>query len=228
MNKQNLIIQKVIEQRFLPLFYHDDVDTCIEVTRALYKAGVRCVEFTNRGSKALKNFSALVKEKNNSMPEMYLGIGTIKSGEEAILFINEGADFLVSPIFDKGICGVANFNKVPWIPGCMTVTEIDNAQKNGCLLIKLFPGNVLGPGFVEAIMPLFSGVNFIVTGGVDTTTENLYPWFKSGVAGVGLGSKLVTATILQNKNYDDLIIKTTELKAIIESIKILLNNHFIK
>lgn len=79
---------------------------------------------------------------------------------------------------------------------------------------------MLGPGFVEAVMPLFSGVNFIVTGGVGTTIENLYPWFKAGVAGVGLKSKLITSCILENKNYKLLIPKTSELKAIIESIKI--------
>lgn len=64
---------------------------------------------------------------------MLLGIGTIKNGEEAILFIKEGADFLVSLIFDKSVCSVAGFYKILWIPGCMTVTEIDNAQKNGCM-----------------------------------------------------------------------------------------------
>ena len=68
MNKESLTIQKIKEQQLLPLFYHDDITVCIAVTKALYEAGIRCVEFTNRGSKALENFAALIRERNNSMP----------------------------------------------------------------------------------------------------------------------------------------------------------------
>ena len=218
MNKESLTIQKIKEQQLLPLFYHDDITVCIAVTKALYEAGIRCVEFTNRGSKALENFSALIRERNNSMPEMLLGIGTIKNGDEATIFINAGAGFLVSPVFDSSVCDVANLNKILWIPGCMTVTEIHTAQKAGCNLIKLFPGNILGPGFVEAIMPLFNGLDFIVTGGVDTTEENLNAWFKAGVAGVGMGSKLITKNILQNKNYEELKVKTKKVIAVINNV----------
>ena len=219
MDKDILIIQKIKEQAFLPLFYNDDVEVCIAVTKALYDAGVRCIEFTNRGSKAAVNFVALVREKNNSMPDMYLGIGTIKTSEEAIGFIDAGADFLVSPIFDAGICEISCLHKILWIPGCMTVTEIDTAQKAGFNLIKLFPGNVLGSGFVEAVMPLFNGLDFIITGGVDTTAENLNTWFTTGIAAVGIGSKLITSDILQHKNYNELKKRTMDVMAILQNIK---------
>lgn len=214
-----MILQKIIGQRFLPLFYNNDIEVCKEVIKALYAAGVRCVEFTNRGSKAVENFSALIRERDIAMPDLSLGIGTIKNAEEATVFIKAGADFLVSPIFDAGICDVARLHNLPWIPGCMTVTEIHTAQKAGYSLVKLFPGNVLGPGFVEAVMPLFTGIDFMVTGGVDTSSENLNAWFKAGVAGVGLGSKLITANILQHKNYEELITKTKAVMAVIDGLK---------
>ena len=217
MNREGTI-QKIIAQKLLPLFYADDAEVCIAVTRALYEAGIYCIEFTNRGGNALQNFTALVKERNHSMPELLLGIGTIKTDDDATAFINAGADFLVSPFFDNTVCDVAYMSKILWIPGCMTATEIHEAQKAGCTLIKLFPGNVLGPGFVEAIKPLFTSLDFIVTGGVDTTEENLNAWFKSGVAGVGIGSKLITNDILQNKNYEELKKKTKELTAAIYNI----------
>ncbi len=218
MNKGQLVIKIIKEQRLLPLFYHNDITKCIEVVKSLYEAGVRCIEFTNRGDKALENFTQLVKERNNSMKELLLGIGTIKNGDEATAFINAGADFLVSPVFDSNVCDVAYLNKILWIPGCMTPTEIHTAHKAGCSLIKLFPGNVLSPGFVDAIIPLFTKLEFIVTGGVDTTEENLSAWFKSGVAGVGIGNKLITKTILQNGNYEELKEKTKEVIAIINNI----------
>lgn len=218
MNNEQSVINKIRQQKLLPLFYHADTAVCIAIVKSLYEAGVRCIEFTNRGSKALENFIKLVKEKNNSMQELLLGIGTIKNSDDATAFINAGADFLVSPVFDSGVCDVAYLHKVLWIPGCMTPTEIHEAQKAGCSVIKLFPGNVLGPGYAEAIMPLFSGLDFIVTGGVDTTEENIKAWFKSGVCGVGMGSKLITKDILENKDYERLKVKTAEVISIIRKL----------
>lgn len=219
MSKEQQAIQKITEQGLLPLFYQDDATICVAVTRALYEAGVRCIEFTNRGANALQNFKQLMVERDHSMQELSLGIGTVKNADEATAFVNAGADFLISPFFDNGVCDVAYMNKMLWVPGCMTTTEIHAAQNAGCSLIKLFPGNVLGPGFVEAIMPLFTGLDFIVTGGVDTTEENIKAWFKSGVAGVGMGSKLITKSILQNGTYLDLKTKTMEVISFISKIK---------
>jgi 2-dehydro-3-deoxyphosphogluconate aldolase/(4S)-4-hydroxy-2-oxoglutarate aldolase len=84
----------------------------------------------------------------------------------------------------------------------------------GCNLVKLFPGNVLGPGFIEAIRPLFRDVHFLVTGGVDATEESITSWLKSGAAGVGLGSKLITKDLLANKQYDQLTTKAQKLLSI--------------
>ena len=219
MNKEQLAIQKIMEQGVLPLFYHEDVSICIAVLKTLYEAGIRCVEFTNRGSKALANFASMIMERDASMPELTLGIGTIRSSDDATSFLEAGADFLVSPFFDSGVCDVAYMNKILWIPGCMTATEIHTAQNAGCSLIKLFPGNVIGPGFVEAVAPLFSGLNFMVTGGVDASEESIKAWFNSGVAAVGIGGKLISKNVLQNGDYQQLKTKTIEVLTIINKIK---------
>lgn len=219
MNKEQLTIQKIMEQGVLPLFYHEDVSICIAVLKTLYEAGIRCVEFTNRGSKALANFASMIMERDASMPELTLGIGTIRSSDDATSFLEAGADFLVSPFFDSGVCDVAYMNKILWIPGCMTATEIHTAQNAGCSLIKLFPGNVIGPGFVEAVAPLFSGLNFMVTGGVDASEESIKAWFNSGVAAVGIGGKLISKNVLQNGDYQQLKTKTIEVLTIINKIK---------
>lgn len=217
MEREAALISQIKNEGMLPLFYHDDVTVCENVLQALYNGGVRCVEFTNRGVHALPNFKHLVSLKT-TMPGLILGIGTIKTPQDATSFIEAGADFLISPCFDASVADVAYMHKVLWIPGCMTPTEIHVAQKSGATLIKLFPGNVLGPGFVEAIKTLFTGVDFLVTGGVEPTEQNIGAWFKAGVLGVGLGSKLITKDVLANKNYTQLEIQTKELVQLIKKI----------
>jgi 2-dehydro-3-deoxyphosphogluconate aldolase/(4S)-4-hydroxy-2-oxoglutarate aldolase len=219
MDKRETIQDLINKEGLLPLFYHHDVELCIEVARALYNAGVRIVEFTNRGKNALENFKTLIKERDAAMPGLMMGIGTIKTSEDATNFIDAGADVLISPTFNSGVADVAYMNKVLWIPGCMTPTEIQVAESAGCTLIKLFPGNVLGTSYVPAIKPLFPSLQFVVTGGVETSRENLTSWFKSGVAGVGIGSKLITEKILADKDYTTLTTNTKEVLQTIQSLK---------
>ena len=219
MEREDQLIQQVNDISLLPLYYHDDTGVCISVANALYDAGVKCIEFTNRGPNALSNFKELIRLREVRMKGLLLAVGTIKSGAEAQKFLDAGADFLISPVFDPGVCDTAYLNKTLWIPGCTTPTEIHVAQQAGCKMIKLFPGNMLGPGFVEAIMPLFSGIDFTITGGVEATEENLGAWFRAGVKVVGMGSKLITKDILKNGDYETLKTKTAEVLSIIKKIK---------
>ncbi|MBS1738857.1 MAG: bifunctional 4-hydroxy-2-oxoglutarate aldolase/2-dehydro-3-deoxy-phosphogluconate aldolase, partial [Bacteroidetes bacterium] len=143
MEKEQQVINKVEQHGLLPLFYHDDSSTCIAVMKALYEAGVRCVEFTNRGPLAIHNFKQLVQLRDAEMKGMLLATGTIKTPVQAKQFIDAGADFLISPYFDNAICEEVYQQKMCWIPGCMTPSEIHVAEKAGCKIIKLFPGNIL-------------------------------------------------------------------------------------
>lgn len=213
------IIDLIKEQGMIPLFYHADKTTCIELTRALYKAGVRIIEFTNRGAAALENLKAMVAERNATMPDLVLAVGTIRTANEARSFIAAGVDFLISPVFDAEVCDVAYMEKMLWIPGCMTPTEVHVAENAGCKLVKLFPGNVLGPGFVSAIKELFPKMLLMPTGGVEATKENIGSWFKAGVVAVGMGSKLVSKEVMETKNYTGLETQTKETIAIIQAIK---------
>ena len=219
MEREQQIINDIKDAALLPLFYHDDENVCIEIVSALYQAGIRCIEFTNRGQQALQNFRKLVKHRDAGMKDLLLATGTIKTADDAKQFIGAGTDFLISPFFDAAVCDEAYMQKILWIPGSMTPSEIHVAEQAGCTMIKLFPGNVLGPGFVEAILPLFPDLDFVVTGGVDTTEENIKSWFKAGAAGVGLGSKLISKEVLQKKDYAALQVKTKEVISIIRKVK---------
>jgi 2-dehydro-3-deoxyphosphogluconate aldolase/(4S)-4-hydroxy-2-oxoglutarate aldolase len=161
------IIAAFESSKLIPVFYHEEEEVCYEVMKACYEAGIRVFEFTNRGEHARRNFAYMRDKKLAAMPDMFLGIGTIKSADDAKLFAGMGADFIVSPITDISIAEACKKEAIAWIPGCMTPSEIAVAEKTGASFAKLFPGNVLGPGFVTAIKPLFSNMKFMPTGGVD-------------------------------------------------------------
>ncbi len=219
MSKEEIIMSKIKQQGFLPLFFYTDKHVCINVVKTMYDAGVTVIEFTNRGENALENFKAIAAVKKHSMPNLLLAAGTIKTVNDANDFIAAGADFLISPMFDKEICDAAHAQKILWAPGCMTPTEIHTAQKAGCTFIKLFPGNILGPGFLSGIKELFSGIDFMPTGGVDATKESIGAWFNAGVCAVGMGSKLIDKKIVVEKNYELLTQRIKAIQVIIEGIK---------
>src|SRR5882757_9954737 len=108
MSDKQTILQSILSQGMLPLFYWDSPTVSLEVIRTLYKAGIRALEYTNRGPAALENFRFLKKElSDKTAPGLYLGIGTIKTTEEAEAFIKAGADFIVSPIVNGEVARAA-------------------------------------------------------------------------------------------------------------------------
>jgi len=219
MEYQEQIIEAVKQQGILPLFYHADPEVCLNITATLYEAGIRVIEFTNRGPQALPNFQLLVKTRDEKWPGLLLAVGTIRSAEQAVRFIDAGADFLISPVFDADVCDVAYLHKKLWIPGCMTPTEVHVAENAGCKFVKLFPGNVLGPDFVSAIRELFPEMLFMPTGGVDVSRENIGSWLDAGVCAVGLGSKLISKKRIADKDYAGIGQATKEALAINQSPK---------
>lgn len=213
------IIKRIAAQGVLPLYFHPDADVSVEVLKALYTAGIRAVEYTNRGEAALDNFKLLKETRDRELPELLLGIGTIKRKKEAKAFIKAGADFIIAPGIIEEVAETVHKEGMVWIPGCMTTTEIIRAEDAGAKLVKLFPGNLLGPAFVSAIKELFPDLLFMPTGGVEVSKENLTGWFKAGVAAVGMGSKLITKEILEKKDYEQLINKTREAIALVQEVR---------
>lgn len=219
MNKKELLLQLISEQGILPLYFYQDTEVTLEVLRALFRAGIRTVEYTNRGEAALNNFKAMRTLCDGELRGMYLGVGTIKNEEQAQAFIDAGADYIISPGLVPAVAAVAFKNDMLWVPGCMTPTEIIAAENLGAKFIKLFPGNMLGPEFMSTIKELFPKLIFMPTGGVDTTKENIGAWFKAGVVAVGMGSKLISKTLLEAKDYAGIESLTKELLVTIASLR---------
>lgn len=219
MDKKQQTLDNLIQQGILPLYFHPDADVSVQVLRALYKAGIRTVEYTNRGKNAVDNFLKMRKIVDNELPGMLLGTGTIRNRIEATEYINEGADFLVSPGLSSSVADLADKNNLLWIPGCFTASEIMQADDLGAKLIKLFPGNLLGPSFISSIKEIFPNLLFMPTGGVETTKENLQNWFASGASAVGIGSKLTSKSLLEAKDYSGIESLARQVIQLIQQIR---------
>jgi 2-dehydro-3-deoxyphosphogluconate aldolase / (4S)-4-hydroxy-2-oxoglutarate aldolase len=213
------IISIIKEQGLLPLYFHPDKEISLNILKALYRAGVRVVEYTNRGASAVENFRYMKSVASKEMKDMLLGAGTIKTERHAHDFINAKADFLISPGWNKKVNKVAADKDILWVPGCMTPTEIMKAEEAGAELIKLFPGSLLGPAFVSAIKELFPDVLFIPTGGVKIEEENLTAWFRSGVCAVGAGSTLIDKKNIKEGGYTSLESKTRNALDMIKAVR---------
>ncbi len=216
MNLKESTIEAIRKQGFLPLFYEDSPLLSLEVVRALYESGVRVLEYTNRGPAALENFKILTEAKKENMPELQLGVGTIKNLSECKDFLNVGADFVVCPVTDTAVGRLTHAHGRLWIPGAMTPTEINLAHQADAGIIKLFPANFIGPSYLASIKELFPGQLFVPTGGVDLTEASIAEWFSAGVCAVGLGSKLIRKTILQHADYSQLQALTRQLFEIVQ------------
>ncbi len=219
MDKKSELLQLITEQGILPLYFYKDAEVSLNVLKALYSAGIRTVEYTNRGDAALANFAAMKQLCDTELTGMHLGVGTIKNGEQAQQFIDAGADYIISPGLVPSAAAVANKHNMLWVPGCMTPSEIIAAETLGAKFVKLFPGNILGPDFMSAIKELFPKLLFMPTGGVDTTADNMAAWFKAGVCAVGMGSKLISKALLEAKDYAKIESLTKEVLATIKKIR---------
>lgn len=203
----------------VPLFYHPDIALGKNILKACYEGGSRLMEFTARGDFAFEVFSELNKYAIKELPGMIMGVGSITDAAAASLFMQMGANFIVTPSLREDIAIVCNRRKVLWSPGCGSLTEINRAEELGCEIIKLFPGSTYGPGFVKAIRGPQPWTNIMPTGGVTTEASNLKAWFEAGVTCVGMGSQLISKDILAEKDYKGLQKKVADTLLLIKELR---------
>ncbi|WP_020526810.1 bifunctional 4-hydroxy-2-oxoglutarate aldolase/2-dehydro-3-deoxy-phosphogluconate aldolase [Flexithrix dorotheae] len=212
--------QAMGETGIVPVFYHKDIEVCKKVLKACYDGGVRVFEFTNRGDYAHEVFAELNKYAAKEAPEMILGIGSVVDAGTTSLYIQLGANFVVSPVLNPEMAKVCNRRKIGWSPGCGSLSEISYAEELGAEVVKIFPGSeVGGPKFVKAVKGPFPWSSIMPTGGVTPTEENLSEWFNAGVHCVGMGSQLITKDIIADGNYAKLTELVKSALAIVKKIK---------
>ena len=188
---------KMKETGMIPVFYHPQAETAKQVVKACYDGGVRVFEFTNRGDFAHEVFAELNKWVTKELPDMILGVGSVVDAGTASLYIQSGANFVVSPVLKEEMALVCNRRKIAWSPGCGSLNDISRAEELGAEIVKIFPGSsVGGPKFVAAVKGPCPWSSIMPTGGVEPTEENLKAWFDAGVTCVGMGSNLFPKDVI--------------------------------
>ncbi|MEO0733224.1 MAG: bifunctional 4-hydroxy-2-oxoglutarate aldolase/2-dehydro-3-deoxy-phosphogluconate aldolase [Bacteroidota bacterium] len=196
------VYQTVLDQGIVPLAYVADPGKACKVVDAIYAGGIRSFEFTNRGVGAHKVFDVLAEHCRKNYPDLALGVGSVVDAATAALYMQLGADFIVSPMLVEEIAPVCNRRKVGWMPGCFTPSEIGRAESLGAEIVKVFPGNAVMPGFIKSLLAPSPRTRIMVTGGVKPELENLQRWFGEGAVAVGMGSGLLRKDLLAAGAYD--------------------------
>ncbi|WP_429958394.1 bifunctional 2-keto-4-hydroxyglutarate aldolase/2-keto-3-deoxy-6-phosphogluconate aldolase [Enterococcus sp. AZ196] len=164
-----------------------DQTEAVKASHAIIAGGVKGIEVTFTVPNAQAAIQELVKTYQGQ--DVVIGAGTVLDAVTARLAIMAGAEFVVSPSFDSETAELCNLYQIPYLPGCMTITEMHQALKSGADIIKLFPGSVSGPSMVSAVKAPLPQINLMPTGGVNL--ENMETWFKAGVVAVGVGGNLL-------------------------------------
>jgi 2-dehydro-3-deoxyphosphogluconate aldolase / (4S)-4-hydroxy-2-oxoglutarate aldolase len=196
---------KMKETGIIPVFYHADSEICMQVVKACYDGGLRLFEFTNRGDFAHEVFEKVQKYILKEIPDMIMGAGSIIDAGTASLYIQMGANFIVSPLLNEDIAKVCNRRKILWSPGCGTLSEISKAEELGAEVVKIFPAPAVGGAeFIKAVKGPMPWTNIMPTGGVEPTEENLRQWFEAGAYCVGMGSQMISKDIINNGDFKKL------------------------
>jgi 2-dehydro-3-deoxyphosphogluconate aldolase/(4S)-4-hydroxy-2-oxoglutarate aldolase len=213
------VAQTMKDNGMVPLFFHSDIEISKKVLKACYDGGSRLMEFTSRGDFAFEVFGALNKYALAELPGMILGVGSVTDAAAASLYMQLGANFIVTPVFREDIAIACNRRKVLWSPGCGTLSEIARAEELGCEVVKLFPADIYGPEFIKAIKGPCPWTTIMPTGGVYPTVESLSSWLNAGATCVGLGSQLISKDLLDKQDFEGLKNKVSDVLNIIKDIR---------
>jgi 2-dehydro-3-deoxyphosphogluconate aldolase/(4S)-4-hydroxy-2-oxoglutarate aldolase len=181
----NLKIEKLnqlVESKVVAVVRGKTPEEAISISEAAIEGGFRAIEVTYTTPAAEKVFEALRGSDG------VIGAGTVLDSETARHAILNGAEFVVSPHFDKNIALICNRYSIPYLPGCMTITEIMTALEYGCDIVKLFPANRFDPSFIGAVNGPLPQVRIMPTGGVNL--DNVGAWLEAGAVAAGIGSDL--------------------------------------
>lgn len=180
------VLNRIHELGIVAVIRGRDKEEALNFSRACVKGGVNILEVTFTVPDALDVMKSIREELGD---KALLGAGTVLDTTTARLAIMNGANFIVSPAFDKEVAKLCNLYQVPYMPGCITATEVTEALKYGVDIIKIFPGSMVGPGYFGAIHGPLPQAKLMPTGGVDV--DNVKDWFAKGAYAVGVGSQLV-------------------------------------
>ncbi|MBN1468614.1 MAG: bifunctional 2-keto-4-hydroxyglutarate aldolase/2-keto-3-deoxy-6-phosphogluconate aldolase [Fusobacteriaceae bacterium] len=195
--KKTQILTQILNSKIVAVIREKNIEQAVEVSNACLAGGIKAIEVTYTMENASTVIDILSKNE-----EMIVGAGSILDPETARLAILSGAKYIVSPSFNKEISKLCNRYQIPYMPGCITITEMVNAMEYGSDIIKMFPSNIFSPSIVKAVKGPIPQVNIMPTGGINL--ENIKEWFDNGVVAVGVGGDLTKGT------YDEIVEKAKQ------------------
>ena len=200
------VLEAMVQSGVIPVFCTPNLEAAIGVLNTCARAGLRVLEWTNRGEFAFPVFVQLMEYAKAQQPGFLIGVGSIVDAPTAALYIAHGARFIVGPLLDRDVAVLCNKRKVAYSPGCATATEIHSAHELGVDVVKVFPGSSPGgASFVKTILGPMPWCRIMPTGGVEPSEASIREWFGAGIVCAGMGSKLITPEVLERRDWDRLL-----------------------
>jgi 2-dehydro-3-deoxyphosphogluconate aldolase/(4S)-4-hydroxy-2-oxoglutarate aldolase len=186
MDKQQ-VLSKMTDSGLVAVVRAENEDKAIRIVDACIEGGCGSIELTFTVPGAHKVIEALAARYTPE--QMTLGAGTVLDSETARTAILSGANYVVSPGFNENTAKLCNRYAIPYLPGCMTITEVLRAMEAGADIIKIFPADLFGPKIIKDIKGPLPHVKMMPTGGVDI--NNVHEWINAGAVAVGAASSLI-------------------------------------
>lgn len=183
-------LTKITECGVVAVVRADSEEEAMKISEACVNGGIKGIEITftiQHAEVIIRNLSDAYKNQ----PDVIIGAGTVMDVTTARLAILAGADYIVSPSFDEHTARLCNLYQIPYMPGCMTITEMKRALEFGVDIIKLFPSSAFGPDYIKAIKAPLPQANIMPTGGVNL--DNIGEWIENGCVAVGIGGNLLAS-----------------------------------
>ncbi|MBM7453258.1 2-dehydro-3-deoxyphosphogluconate aldolase/(4S)-4-hydroxy-2-oxoglutarate aldolase [Acholeplasma morum] len=207
---KNPVLNKLVESGVVAVVRAQTKDEATKIALACIEGGLKAIELTF----TVPNAHEVIRHLRDAIPEekLILGAGTVLDKQTAQLAIESGATYIVSPGFDLETALYCNEVNVPYMPGCLTITEMLTALKAGVEVVKLFPGSAFGPSYVKAVKGPLPNINIMPTGGV--SLDNVGEWIKNGVVAVGVGGELTAPA--KHGDFDGV---RANAKAFVDAVK---------
>ena len=213
MDKQ-LIFKQVEALGLLAVIRGPSEQKTLNAVEALIDAGVKGIEITFSTPNAASVMNKLAQKHGN---EILLGMGTLTEEKQIEMAADNGAKFIVSPMFESSLTQAFIKSGMLTMVGCFTPSEVFRAYQMGVDIIKIFPGRLAGPNYIKDLRGPFPDIPFMPTGGVNK--DNVADWFKVGVVAVGAGSSLCPKELVKCEDYYKITEIAREFVAVVDSVK---------
>lgn len=195
--KKLKLIQQISNEGVVAVLRGETPEEVVEMAEQAISGGITVIEVTMTVPFALRAIEELAKRYSSTAQDAakyaIIVVGTALDPETARAAILSGAEFVVGPSLNPQTVALCNRYRVPIMPGCMTIQEIQTALELGVDIVKLFPGNLYSPSMIKAIKGPLPQANIMPTGGV--TLANLAEWIQAGAVAVGIGSDLTSEAV---------------------------------